>query len=329
MRYIIIFIFIFLLYNCSHTMEIIFESYHDIELTPLEYPDLIGIPLEILKKDNYLLIADFSGDSLISVFNIDNKRINKMASVGKGPGEVIPPITMQLYDEKLYICSRGNFIFYNILSSEIGKDKTKFIKLFNAPPQTDQICVLSEGKYVSTGFFQNQRYNLLDSAGNIMKTFGEFPDLWDEEKHIPNEAKALFHQCSMHKNPQKSLFATVASHVLEIWAFDDDSFQRISQIKAGAYQYLYLTGNRLKVKRTGSTTRGMRSANCTEKYIYAVYKTDDVEMTSVWVFDWMGRPVKCLRSEKDIYTLCVDEVLQVAYCIVFDPEPVLMSFNIP
>ena len=42
--------------------------------------------------------------------------------------------------------------------------------------------------------------------------------------------ETVFAVVAVFNNPQKSLFATVASHVLEIWEFDDDSFQRISWI---------------------------------------------------------------------------------------------------
>jgi hypothetical protein len=320
--------FVFLLSGCSVQEDIKFESYRDIELFSMKYPDLIGIPLEILKKDNYLIIADFRGDSLVSVFDIENNRIYKMASVGKGPGEVMPPVTMQLQDDKLLIHSRGNNIFYCTHLSEAGKNKTVLNKLFDAPSQTSRICMLTGQKYVSSGYFPNHRYALLDSTGSISRTFGEFPDFWHEEKHIPDDAKAMFHQSSLHKNPRRPLFATIASHVLEIWEYGEDTVQRVSRIQLGTYQYRHKTGNMVTVDRIRPTLRGVTSATCNGNYIYAVCHNEE-EKSEIWIFDWTGKPVKCLRTDKDICTLCVDEEMQTAYCIVNNPDPVLMYFSIP
>lgn len=309
--------------------SIVFESYQSIKLHKMHYQGMIGIPLEILKNNKSLLISDFHGDSLISILNIDDGSIYKIAPVGNGPGEVRPPVTMQIAENMLFVHSRGNNILYKTsLSNIMNKGKNiKLSKQYNMISSIDRLCYLTNTLYVASGYFEDHRYALMDSLGSVIKYFGEFPDLWDEERNIPNIAKSMFHDCMFLKNTQEQLFATVASHVLEIWGFNRDEIYRVNQIELGKYRYYYQTGDIVTVNKMEDISRGGTFATSSDKYIYIVYND---QKTSIWIFDWKGNPIKSLSSEYDIFALCVDEEQNKAYCIIDDDSDYRLTyFNIP
>ena len=48
----------------------------------------------------------------------------------------------------------------------------------------------------------------------------------------------------------------------------------------------------------------------------------------IWIFDWTGKAVLKVFPDLNITSFCVDELDNVIYCIVNNPEPTISKINI-
>ena len=109
---------IFLFVQCTNkndTVGYYFDVCQDLYLEEIKYPEILGDPMQMLKKDSILFINDYFGDSLIHMYNLNSHKVErKLVSKGNGPNELIPPLEIQYQNNKLWILSRPLHLLYNI-----------------------------------------------------------------------------------------------------------------------------------------------------------------------------------------------------------------------
>lgn len=305
-----------------------FQTRDSIFFQLIDYPDILGSTMQIIKKDNMLFLNDFHSDTLISILNLNDGNVTKLIPVGNGPNEATRPVDIQLVGNQLYTYQRNTFSM-NILSIDILNNSMKeFKKIFNAPTNCSRFLRLSDSLFIFSGIF-NKRYALIDNNGNIIKEFGDFPDFWQEEKDIDTRAKAIFHQCQFIKHPKKRIFASCSRYVLEVFAYsDNDTPTLIFRKQLGQYSYKYETQARLSAKANKGSDKGILEMACSENYIFLVTMPEINGNSDIWVIDWKGKPVKILESRKTITCLTIDESNKKGYCVLTTPEDTLASFDL-
>jgi hypothetical protein len=338
MKQIILFLIsLFFLFACTdrkNKSDDAFEIKKNVELNSIEYPDILGLSMQLLKKDSLILINDFKGDSLIHVFDIKNlKLIRKIVSVGNGPNEFISPLELQFTDNNLYVFYRQTSFLYSIPNSMILEDSKNIKKLFQASSQANHLYPLSDSIFISSGFYQ-KRYALIDKNGQIFKEFGEYPAFRNGEEDIPVEARAMFHQTNFLKHPDVPYFLTYSSHIIEIYddILNSDGPVLIKNILMGKYSYDYTVGDMLTANKSADTERGIVCVACSHKYIYAVYdpnkNRNDNNGSQICVYDWDGNPIELLQFNKNISCLVIDEGEKKGYVIGANPDDSLMYFDL-
>lgn len=101
----------------------IFEKQEELSFEELEYPDLLGVTMQLIKQDSLLFLNDYHGDSLIHVYNLNTRQIvRKLILAGNGPNELIPPLELQLVDDNLWILSRPLHVLTHIPCRSIGRE---------------------------------------------------------------------------------------------------------------------------------------------------------------------------------------------------------------
>lgn len=181
------------------------------------------------------------------------------------------------------------------------------------------ILPLDNEKFIASGAFTDSRFVFLNGEGKITESFGEYPSFMYNEKMLPNEGKFMFHQSFFLKNPVSSKIAVYTSHVLEIYEYGREGLTKQVQILLSPYKYNCETGTFLRANASGDTKRGVKFAQCDDKYIYLLFSHRAPEATEkrteIWVFDWMGNPVKCLKPDKNIISFCIDSDQNTLYVI--------------
>jgi hypothetical protein len=311
-----------------------FERKKNIDLNPLEYPDILGISMQLLKKDSLILINDFRGDSLIHIYDIKNLQlIRKIVSVGNGPNELISPLEIQLTENNLYIFYRQASLLYSISCSMILEGSKNMKKLFQVSREANHLYPLSDSVFISSGFYQ-KRYVLIDKDGKIFKEFGEYSAYWSGEGEIPISARAMFHQTDFLKHPEKQHFLTYSSHIIEIYddILNSNYTVPVKTILMGKYSYKYMVGEILSTDKGNDIERGIVYVASSHKYIYVVYdpnkNVNDDKGSQICIYDWNGNPVELLQFNKNISCLVIDEEKKRGYVIAKDPDDSLMYFNL-
>ena len=310
-----------------------FDIKKSVELELVEYPDILGTAMQLLKKDSLILINDFSGDSLIHVFDVKNRQlIRKIVSVGNGPNELISPLEIQLTENNLYIFYRQASLLYSIPCSLIPEGSENMKKRFYVSPGANHLYPLSDSIFISSGFYQ-KRYALINMDGKIFKEFGEYPAYWAAENDIPVNARAMFHQTDFLRHPERQRFLTYSSHIIEIYDYlNPDAPVLVKDMLMEKYSYKYTNGEILSTDKGTDTERGIVCVASSHEYIYVVYDPNksihEGKGSQICIYDWDGNPIELLLFDKSISCLVIDEEEKRGYVIAEYPDDSLMCFNL-
>lgn len=311
-------------YKFSNQETLVFED--------IDYPEILGDIMQIIKIDSLLLINDYYGDSLLTVFNLNSNKVErKLLGQGEGPNELISPLEVLLSNNNLWILSRPIHQLNHLSTQSIHKTP-KLVRDLQVKTEADCFVPLTDTLFVLSGFWK-KRYAWMNlQKSDELIEFGEFPDFWEAEKDIPHLSKAMFHQCHFAVNPQKHLFASCSYFVLEIYEYDP-SGKKCPTLKfkkqLGKYQYKFSTDEHVvfaKMKE-GCDPVSVDIVG-TENHIYLL--TQDPEQRkqrNILVLDWKGNPVKLLKTGQRVMCFAVDEENQMGYGIIQDPEDKLVSFK--
>ena len=326
------------LFSCKdakhgNTVNYTFDNVCEITLQNMEYPEIIGIGIQLLQIDNMLIINDFHGDSLLNVYDPEHHVVKKrLISKGSGPDDMSSPLDISLCNDKLYILSRPLFKFAYIPKEEVLAPQQQLRGHTQLPQMSDRFLPLNDSLFIFSGMWE-QRYALYQKhKADSLRTFGDYPAFWPEEKDIPAMVKAMFHQCEMVKHPTKNLFASASNYVLEIFSYDptgkelpDLKFRK----KMGNYEYTFSSGDMISAKRKESSDPRVLRICCSEKYLYLLREVKDNEsQTEICIIDWEGKPVKLLKADKRITAFFINESQHKGFCLADDPECMLYSFDI-
>ncbi len=326
----------FLFFGCSkREKDLKFDLEKNINLVPIAYPDLLGTSMQLIKKDSLLMINDFVGDSLIHLFDLQKKiLVKKLIPVGNGPGELISPLEIHLSGNRLWVFCRQSYTMYSIPGDSLVNGNKNMTNNFKLSSEVNHLYPLTDSIFISSGFFQ-KRYVLFNYLGEKINEFEEYPSYWDKEKSYSSQVRAMFHQTSFEKHPQKALFVACSSHTLEIYDYSErvENPKLLKQLLLGKYNYSFINdGTIFSVNGGDDVERGVVHVACSSKHIYMVYdlncKNNNNSGVQIQVIDWNGNPVKIINSEKNISCLTIDEKEQRGYVIYENPNDELAYFNL-
>ena len=147
---------------------------------------LIGLSNDLIYLDPLLLYQDVYDNHLVTVFNTKSgKFVRRFIPQGRGPGEAIPPLRLfvSALDKQIY-AFQVQTGYLNIYEPDdiIDKDITthKQVSLENRPLDVKKI----KDGFIGIGMFDDGRFRLYDSIGNIVSSFGEYPFRGEEMSHI-------------------------------------------------------------------------------------------------------------------------------------------------
>lgn len=295
--------------SCNHQKKEL--KFNTVEGPKYEIIDSIlkvGIPLNFVAYKNKLFIADFENPMIIN-YNIEKREVeNRFFNIGRGPSESMPPIMLYINknDNKLYSYSKQAFT----LGCHEVTNFVDYHKEFKVSYKYQNVIPINSGKYLASGYFNDGRFQLLNSSGDIEYKFGKFPSFAVDEEKIPDDSKTIFHQVMLALKPSQDKVAALSSHVLEIIDIVNNN-QKIEtkQILLSPYEYTYSSGKYLFANLKEGYVKGSISLTCDDEKIYVLFNngTESDNIPEILVFDWNGNPEKRITLEKNFKMITVDE----------------------
>lgn len=293
---------------------------------------LISIPMDIKKRGDILYASDFRGDSLLYCYSLSGQRfVKQMLPQGQGPDEFLSPVEFFISDSSIFIHNRWHFTARNYVFNEKDFSICSQEELIHLPLNLDRIYPISESRFVASGVFDDCRFLILDSDGNIISECGDFPDCQSGEEAIPNTAKAMFHQSQFGYNPVRKRLACATSNVLELWDYTPETLVLHKRLLLAPYHYQFnLSPDGVYAENDNPDAElGTRGITVSDDYIYVLYSPNTYRMheeqketlnSEIWVFDWEGTPIRKILVDTRVECFCVDETDSVFYCVMAAPD---------
>ena len=293
---------------------------------------LLSVPMDIKKQGDILYASTFNGDSLLHCYNLDNRcLVKQILPQGQGANEFLSPIEYFMSGSSLFIHNRWHFTARNYAFDTHDFSIQPQGELVRLPMNIDRICPIGESRFVASGVFEDCRFLLLDSKGDVLSKCGDFPCFQSEEDVIPNTAKAMFHQSQFGYNAAHKRLACVTSNVLELWDYVPDTLMLHKRLLLSPYHYLFeSTPDGVYAESDNLDAElGARGIAVSQDYVYVLYNPNthrmheehtETENSEIWVFDWKGRPIRKILTDVRIECFCVDETDTKFYCVMSAPD---------
>jgi hypothetical protein len=313
--------------SCGTNTQDFVGNIQKISGTLLDIGCMVGIPAEIVCLDSLILYYDRYEGKTITVFDTkNNKLVRRFLSEGRGSGEVITPLKLLVSPEhkNLYVFQiQTGYLNVYALKDIVNMDtETKPAEKYVFGDRPAIIRKHQTG-YVGIGMFDDGRFHLYDTKGEITAAAGKYPFKGDEMDHT---TRFFIYQGSLCTNPNATCFAMGASYCdnIEFYEIKNDRASLVKQY--GNYDVNAQFNNRIELH--DDCIMNYKAAYGTARYCYMLYsgKTyfENHRRTfggkTVRVFDWKGNYIKSYESEKDIFSFCVDETDENMYVITLDND---------
>ena len=223
LKYLIIVVCVFFMNTFSMQRANFSSNEKEIFGENLDVGFLIGTPVEPILFDTLLLYFDRFDGQVITIFDVKNELlIGRFLNEGSGQGEVVPPLRLFLspYEKKVYFFQeRVGRVNMHELDDIITQNN------ITAPQQVlfgDRPANIKKTKngYVGIGMFDDGRYRLYNSEGNMISACGKYPFFGDDMDH---GARFLMYQGFLCASYDGSYFAMGSSYCdnLEFYKLED------------------------------------------------------------------------------------------------------------
>lgn len=156
-----------------------FNRVDSISIQDMNYPELLGIGLQVIKMDSLFIVNDFRGDSLLNIYNANTHKVErKLISKGNGPDEMSSPLDVKIIQDKIYVLSRPRFQFAYLLKDSIFTNNKMYGHTM-LPQMSDCFLPLNDSVFVFSGMWESvMRYikkeeRILCASSENIRIFGK------------------------------------------------------------------------------------------------------------------------------------------------------------
>jgi hypothetical protein len=293
------------------------------EVFPLNSDNLHN-PSHLLVVDSLLFIHDQipEGDNLY-LFRVIHRQTGEVLSTfgreGQGPDEFSFPSFLTRIPKNpdiIGIHNRRYFFFNELLIDRI---------LTNSNPMTinsyDELggffrVIKNQNFLVGTGRFPEGRYTVINTNGQILNQFGEYP--FQDGFQIPFPVLGMAYQSVLGVHPDGTLMvsATTSSANLEILDIESQELEVVTRIHSYPtyFRNESMDVDNLSAPIESHNRWGYPDIDVTSNFIYALYSGKKIQDNrnhfwfgnKVLVFDWEGNPVNMLMLDREVKSISVD-----------------------
>jgi len=298
---------------------------------------LIGTPVEPVIFDSLLIYFDRFNGQTITIFDVKNERfVQRFLNEGQGPGEVTLGLLKLFvsHDEKkvcFFHANSGRVYMYELADIITQNNiQTPQQVLFRDRPANIK---KTKNGYVGIGMFDDGRYRLYDSEGNMISAFGKYPFSGEDMDHM---GRFFIYQGHLCASSDGNYFAMGSSYCdnLEFYKLENGTAVLIKKYET--YDAKVQFNNVLQIN--DDCIINYRHAYG-GKYCYMLYsgkthlendRKSSIGGTKIIVFDWNGNYIRSYKTDVNIISFCVDEENNIIYATTRDDEDgfIITKFNL-
>lgn len=322
----------------NHFSKIYPIKHKMLNVTPEKLPsqgDMI-----LYEKEGFLVKDNFRGESLVDKIYYNKDSVVSIAKQGEGPDEFLfLRITQKEPDGSILAIDIQSRKIHNLsLSGKILSTTKVDNSLFNLIRiDTFFVSSLFNHQYENKA---NERYTLLNRQGQIIRSFGNFPD---DGIELPNSLKMFAYQGMMAGNRQtgRMAFATHNGAILEIYEIGKDSIRPVA-----LRHEIYAKYRDINIPGASGTAHekddifGSLDMQTTNDFIFILYAgkhwtthteggLEEVSRARhILVYDWDGNPVCQLETDINLMNICISSDNKQLIGFSYENDYGLCSFDL-
>lgn len=334
--YIIFFIFI----SCSSSKRddpLSFFKEPPIVLKPTiintDKPILLGGYIAMI-TDSVLAVTTPKEDTLLTLISIPKgKVIKRIIPTGKGPGEMIVlRFCAQANKDQLWIHDPNQEKVCRLNIETVANEAYQIEPIVKL--RSTSLLKIDDYFVGSGSIVRDNRFQIFDSQGNLITSCLHYQK---PEKHrdMPDHVYATVFQgdYTVHPDNKKFVFSSDMSGNIHFFDFTPNSiylntdlfFYHPSFTNRGAH---YIIDRDSKM--------GFPIIDSDKHYVYTLYagnKTKEELLSNltsdqILVYDWSGNPVKRYELEIPIFTFCLNGAGDKIYGVAFNPETIIVQYDL-
>lgn len=302
-----------------------FSKYHLVEKKgALADSILLGRPGSITLINDWLAVCDIYDGNMVTWISPDMKTHKRNVSIGVGPGEFLPPISIYPKNNgsDVSLMLRSTSTCYTFSWEDIISE------CFTNPIRVDSLPKIA-GKIIPCGAYyvlndlqnDNKLFSMLSSNGQNICRFGEYPGTI--EVNTDNQmARNMITQSMMayNDNHRTMVAAGYMSDMLSFYRIEDDCPKLIKEyFSINADISVKENKNGIKLAPTDKSLSTYIELYATDSYLYALYWGTSYgklpPQNYIRIFDWNGNFVKGLIINDILTSIAVDEKKNILYGI--------------
>ena len=325
-RYIIIAMLLF--YSCNSNRQKYDFSSNEINIsgTKVDIGVMLAAPIELIYLDPLLLFFDFYKNTFVTVFDTKNGQfVRRFITEGQGPGEVTYSklsLFVSTADKQMYLYQNSTRRI-NIYEQSDIIDKESIIPKQLSFENANYIKKVKDG-YIGVGYFEDGRFRLYDSAGNIISSFGEYP-FRGKETAMNYMDRFILYQGVLASSADGNYFAIGTNYCdnLEFYHIENGKAELIKKYETYDAKAI-MNGNFIQVDNDCIMNYLLAYGG---KYCYMLYsgehyrennKLHSIGGSKIIVFDWNGNYIKSYKTDMFLRAFCVDEENNIIYASASD-----------
>ena len=319
-----------------------YDSAQPLETTVFTDAEFITAARKVLVQDDFVVVGDSRGDTLIRVFDTTGRHLGSLGRNGKGPGEFT---TVWWMVEGLP--SNPGIWFFDIgnqrlvhhdfsqYPDNILEDDPLSIQL-KAEGIVANMAWLDDETFLGAGRLSEGRFVHFNTDGDPVHATGALPAFRTE---VPEGVRQQAYTGYLHRHPSDSLIVEVIRYADRLTIYDfEGNVLHIARTSAPFEPdgYLRVLLNERPAREEELTSRyGFLDVTANADGIYALYSgRSDAEPNSnysdlVFAFDWAGNFLKAYQLDTDVIAINLAPSGKSLFAVRHYPSPAILKAELP
>lgn len=303
--------------------------------------EFITAARKVMVQDDYIVIGDSRGDTLIRVFDTNGRHLGSLGANGQGPGEFMTVWWMvdgRTANPGIWFFDIGNQRLTHHNFSEYPKHIDQInpfsIRLIHDGPITN-IAWLDDDDFLGIGRLSEGRFAYFDMDGEVVRVTGTLPNFRSE---APMKVRQQAYVGYTLRHPSDSLLVEVTRFAdrLTIYDFDGNVLHhaRTSNPYEPEDEMRILMREKPPQGKDFTPRYAFLDVTANEEVIYALYsgRADGTPRSNygnlVFAFDWAGNFLKSYQLDEDVFSITLTPSGKSLFAVRHNPSPAILQIDL-
>lgn len=253
-------------------------------------PDLIMYyPIRMLMFRNMLIVADYKGNKIFTVFNLKSGNGFQFGNQGRGPNDFIDGYGLApLTDTTFVVFDRmvKKVSFFEV------KNDTVFCYKKSDIPAINNIFPFNDSIFVTNGNYPfDKNYGVVDLSKDTLYSCIDYPSISKDKLSAQAKQRAYYSHIVRKPNSNRYVAFKASHYIIDVMDLEGTNL-RLLERKTFVLNKWEMSKNIPVPGVRGTLNRFTAMLAGTNNQIYACYKIQEAnkEQWSILSFDWDGNP---------------------------------------